>query len=357
MRRTVLLALALALAACSAPQPVGVLPPAITPSPPAHVLHERTSASDFQAGVTLLLYGNDARYPTLSPILLDRLAHDGANSLGIVIPLYQSSRTSSDIGTDPVQTPSDAEISSIIIDARTRGFTVLLRPVLDEANAGPLPHWRGDLNPSDPALWFANYSKVILHYAALAASVHADGLGVGTELHSMESNTAAWSDLVANVQKVFPGWLTYSSNWSTPPSQAFLTQIVPSFAFVAVDAYYPLTTTPIPTQPQLQAAWTARALPDLAARAKAAGKPVVLTEIGVIPYDGVFNTPWDWSSTTAYDPAVQAAYYTSACSVLKPAVSGIYWWNVGLVLPQAPKGGFNPLVLPATEASLQECYT
>ena len=312
--------------------------------------------SAFQAGATLLLYGNDARYPTLAPAVLDRLAQDGVNSLAIVIPLYQSSRTANDIHINPIQTPSDEELASIVIDARDRGFSVLLRPVLDEGTLGPLPHWRGDIQPSSPTLWWVAYDSVFLHYATLAASLYVDSLGIGTELSSMESDASAWSALVAHVRTVYSGSLTYSSNWSSPLAPSFIASVVPALAFISVDAYYPLTNLASPTSDQLLAAWRSRVLPDLAQRTQAAHKPVVITELGIIPFDNVFNTPWAWQSSAAYDPLVQSRYYTSACQALKPQVSGLYWWQVGLVRPLAPQGGFDPLVLPTTESAIKNCY-
>lgn len=364
MRRlTTCFLLTLILSACGsvAPPPVGVLPPPIVsglpPTPTSSfplkmVLFPRTHPGQFQSGVTLLLYGNDTNYPQEAPVLLNRLALDGVNSLAIAFPLYQSSRTANDIHIDPLFTPSSPELQWILLQAHARGFTTLLRPFLDEAALGPLPHWRGDIAPSNPTAWFTAYDSIMVTYAALATQAQVNTLDLGTELHSMESYASAWDSLVNNVRGVYKGDLTYSSNWSTTLSPALASHL----AFVAVDAYYPLTAVVKPSQSQLIQAWQAKAIPDLLSRSRAAHKPLVISEIGIIPFDGVLATPWFWTSSMAYDPAIQANYYVAACAALKSSVAGLYWWQVGLTHPQPPHGGFDPLVIPATEQALKECY-
>jgi hypothetical protein len=360
-----LLSLLLLLAACDqAPSTPAVLPPAITPSvtptpagiaqfPVTMVTNPRTSASDFQAGVSLLLYGNDVSYQVESLPLLNHLASDNVNSLSIVIPLFQSSHSANDIHTDPVQTPSDDELTWIVAQAHRRGFSILLRPVLDEASVGPLPHWRGDIQPSDPTIWFANYSAILLHYANLAQQDGIEALDIGTELDTMEAYSADWSSLITQISSVYSNSLTYSANWNGPRLNAAITR---HLTFISVDAYYPVTSVPSPSLAQIVAGWQGSGLKDLKSRAQAAGLPVVITEIGAIPTDGVFAKPWSWSPTGAYDPQVQQDYYTATCQALKPAVTGIYWWEVGLTQPLAPNGGFNPLVLPGTEQAMSDCY-
>src|ERR1700730_3836940 len=53
------------------------------PPAPARVLHPRTQATDFQAGVTVLVYRNDPDFTHKAQQTLDRLAGLGVNSVGL----------------------------------------------------------------------------------------------------------------------------------------------------------------------------------------------------------------------------------------------------------------------------------
>src|SRR5205085_12653878 len=104
-------------------------------------------------------------------------------------------------------------LAAMVAQAKARGFTVMLRPLLDEASI--LPHWRGEIAPASPAAWFASYGDLVLSYARMAQREGADSVGIGSELNSMEPNADAWRALIGQVRQVFSGQLTYSVNWGT----------------------------------------------------------------------------------------------------------------------------------------------
>ena len=356
------------ISACGDPAPLASAPPApiVSPSPrpivPAAiysgptitmVTNPRVKDTDFQAGIGLLVYLNDPSYKKEVGPLLNELASDNINSLAIGIPLYQSCWSCNDIHADPLRTPSKAELAYIVEQAQLRGFTVMLRPILDEASITPLWYnWRGDIHPTNVNTWFANYDAVMLDYAAFAQSEQIDILDLGTELDSMERYTAAWNSLIARVRAGYGGELTYSSNWEDHlPST-----IGRHLDFISVDAWYPLSQAINATIPQLEAGWHGP-LGDMKAQSRASGVPVVATELGMIPFPGVNYRPWAPTSPGyAYEPQVQHNYYQAACSALSRSMPGMYWWDINLRQPPPPSSAFDPLSVPGTEAIIKACY-
>jgi hypothetical protein len=338
-------------APASSPSPllVGVSAP-----PPILVSQVRLHASDFQAGITILLYGNDANYQSEASTLFDQLATDNVNSLSLTIPLFQSGHYATDVHVDASRTPSDAELAWLIQSAHARGFSVLLRPLIDDASTGYDYHggWRGVIRPTSIRAWFASYDRVLLHYAAFAQANGVQSLDIGSELNSMQGYVSEWFSLLARVRVLYAGALAYSADWGSPP-----VNFGSGLDFLGIDAYYNVSSTLSPSIDQIVAGWHGYGLTDILHRGALAGKPVVITEVGVWPADGVFKNPYAGSSYP-YNPLALLDYYTATCSALKPAVAGIYWWEVGLThLPLPPSSSrWDPLSVPGADQAIASCY-
>ena len=371
-----LLGVALLLESCATATvpPVGLLPVPITPSAapspspsllgaadlpslinatptPLHVTNPRRNASSFQAGIALLLQGNDKDYQAEASSLFDSLAFDNINSISISIPIFMNGFYGTKLFTDPTKTPSDAELTWIITQAQSRGFSVMLRPLLDEHTLPP-GTWRGAIRPTSVTAWFNSYDALLLHYAALSQSLHIFALDIGSELDTMEVYSYEWPSTIRQVRRAYGGELTYSFNFETRP-RAWASLL----DFVSVDAWYNLSSLPNPSVAQIVAGWQG-GLQDLLHRSALASRPVVVTEVGAWPNPGIFATPYA-GSNQPYDPLVQQDYYQAACLALKPHVSGIYWWEVELVNPLRPfhLSDSNPLSVPGTNRIIADCYS
>jgi len=335
------------------PLPLGAsATPAPTPTPLKQVARPRTSPGDFQSGLSLLVYAQDPPLAAYAQ-LLDQLVADDVNSLSIAFPVYTDGVRSNAVhaGQD---TPSDAALAALVGQARARGFTVMLRPLLDEASI--LPSWRGEIQPSSPAAWFASYGALITSYARIAQRQGADSIGVGSELNSMESNVDGWRGLIAQVRQVFSGQITYSVNWGTNASD-FRTGFWSLLDFLSVDAYFPLDRTPaVASVPQMTADWQ-RWLGLLQGLDRPFGKPIVFTEVGVAPKTGAHLKPWNRLAGTQVNLDEQRAYYEATCAATTKSISGLYWWAAGPSLPGADISAddYNPLGRPA-EGAMQACY-
>jgi hypothetical protein len=313
------------------------------------VASQRHAASDFQAGASVLIYANDPAFKAKARRLLDHLADLHVNSLAFVFPIYQDEVGGNLVYASPV-TPTMDNMRSFFREAHQRKFTVLLRPLLDIRSSVP-GHWRGTIKPGEPSTWLASYRQLLLGYAQLAQEQKVEALDIGSELDSMEPATGFWRELIASIRAIYPGQLTYSSNWGNP---------FPAFEsgldFASIDAYYPLDVPGNASVDQLRAAWP-KWVSEIQRLGATSGKPIVLTELGVKSQDGSYRQPWALDTTTAVNLDHQKNYYAAACGALKSTVHGIYWWTFDLEPPPKPTldSGFSPSGKPA-ELEITRCY-
>jgi len=315
------------------------------------VIHPRATPQDVQSGVSVVIYGNDPYFADKTQALLNRLAALGANSVSLVIPVFQQGWTASEVYADPVKTPTDAAVAVFANQARRRGFTVMLRPLLDIVVAEDGSHWRGTIQPKDDAQWKTTYATLVAKYARLAEANHIGILDIGSELDSMERDGAFWQRLINTVRADFHGQVTYSSNWA---------KSFPSFGksldFISVDAYFPLNAPTTASVNDLAAAWQPW-VTRLKRMSQSFGRPLVLTELGATSLTGSFQQPWLWDNFQPVDLSAQQRYYDAACRAVVPRFGGAYWWMYTLDPPAKPAldRGFMVAGKPA-EASLAHCF-
>jgi Glycoside Hydrolase Family 113 len=313
------------------------------------VARERTSPADFEAGFSLLVYSGDSSPAAGYGEVLDRMVALNVNSLAIVFPIYTDDVRSTTVRRGP-DTPPDEHLAALVRGARARGFSVMLRPVLDEASI--LPSWRGAIRPRDAAAWFASYGALIVSYAQLAQREGADSLAIGTELTSMETYVTSWRSLIDQVKQAYAGRTTYAFNFGS----TFQTGFWPQLDFVSVDAYFPLDRAPVSATPAEMAADWRRWLTMIERIDAPFRKQVVFTEVGVVPKTGAHRRPWDANVQSGLDLDEQSAYYQATCDAAPGVVSGLYWWASGPSLPGdlAPTD-YSPLGRPA-ENVVRSCY-
>ncbi|HEY9287531.1 MAG TPA: hypothetical protein VIT43_05875 [Candidatus Dormibacteraeota bacterium] len=326
---------------------------AATPGiPTVHVQHPRGSATAFHAGVSVVVYGNDPYFQPKAQVLLNRLADLGVNSVSLVIPVFQDGPTGSQVFADAKKTPSDVRISTFVNEARRRGFTVMLRPLLDIGVPETPADWRGSIHPSDVTQWRQSYSALILDYARLAARDQVAIFDLGSELDSMEPNTAFWQHLIASARAAYHGQITYSSNWAK-----WYPAFGSSLDFISIDAYFPLNRPATASAADLADAWQ-QWINRMRAIARDFDKPLVLTELGATSLTASFQQPWVWDNGQPIDLTAQQRYYQAACSSVVPRFAGVYWWMYSLDPPAKPvlDRSYTAAGKPA-EADLKACFT
>ena len=223
----------------------------------------------YQAGVNLLFYANSGWEQEMSALLAE-LHRDNVNSISLTFPVYQAGPTSTQV-TQGSGTPPDTQLEGVVSALEMDGFSVMLRPLMNEGNLAP--DWRGTITPSSDAAWFTSYTALMVHYATIAQNLDVQVFDVGSEFYSLEGDTAGWEQVIAAVRQVYFGKVTYSVNGNSETGDGFLDGFWSVLDYISVDAYWDLGVANNATAAQLAAAWQ----PYLTQMATAAaGKPVVL---------------------------------------------------------------------------------
>ena len=299
-------------------------PIAAGPPAPAHHTKAPTPsqpiASSYQQGLNVMLYRTSTGRHVQQSLRQWHAWH--ITDISLVFPLVQSGPYASDVGPGAI-TPSMATLRHVVAELQASGFRVMLRPLLDEGSLTPKGFWRGDIAPDSVAAWFASYQKAVVQYAALAQQQHVQAYDIGTELVSLQGYSSEWTNLIAAVRRVYHGQLLYSANWTdlTPESWfALLNEI-------GIDAYFPLTPAnagTVPSTAQLESAWA-----SWLAKLPTYPRPLVITELGVLPVANSYRAPYLWNLPgSPYSPATQANFYSAGCQAWRPRTVGIYWWGV-----------------------------
>jgi hypothetical protein len=258
--------------------------------------------------------------------------------------------------------PPDAHLRHAIRQAHQTGLKVMLKPHiwLENRQGG---RWRGNIAMSDSsswARWFDSYSAFILHYARLASAEKVDLLCIGTELSSASvGHPQAWRRLIEAVRTAYPGPLTYAANWR---DEYDLIEFWDELDYIGINAYFPLSQTPNPTQAALRR--NAEAVAEqIGLLASHFGKPVLLTEIGFKSSYGTSLRPWIWhrgNNSQAVDLMAQTRCYQAIFDAFwpRPWFGGMYWWRWYSDLRRggARDSGFTPQHKPA-EAVIRRWYS
>lgn len=223
--------------------------------------------------------------------LLDHLALAGVNWVSVTPFGRIWSLRSTEIEMD-FEAPYEQSVEGVrrlIAQAHARGIRVLVIPHLWVEAGG----WRGEIDPGSPDGWRAfheSYRAFVLAWARHAALGGADAFSIGVECKSWSGRFGRlWGDLIEDVRAVFPGLLTYSSNWDEAEDVIFWD----SLDLVGINAFYPLAHHPGATYAEYQAG----------ARAAAAGverlsevldMPVLFVEIGYTTRLDAAVEPWLW---------------------------------------------------------------
>lgn len=208
----------------------------------------------------------------------------------------------------------DEGIRTLIAEAHALKMKVLLKPQVWVPRG-----FTGDLEFAQPAereRWFLEYSRYILHHAALAMQAKADLFCVGTEFVNLR-DAPNWKTLIDQTRKVYSGPLLYAATQGPEfETIAFWDRL----DYIGLNNYYPL-----PDSLDCAALVT-----KVEAVSRKFRKPVIFTEVGYTSLKNPHREPWDETPRTisladqarCYD-AVLGAFYT------KPWMQGFFFWKVG----------------------------
>jgi uncharacterized protein (TIGR03437 family) len=284
------------------------------------------------------------------------LAATNFNWAGVLVTWYQPTITSNAM-VRYGWTPSDAAVTQAIQEFHDKHIKVMLKPHVDVSDAAG--SWRGNINPTDPDTWFANYTQFIVQYAQMAESLGVEMLCIGTELKTVtgSANQARWYSVIDAIRNVYHGALTYAANATSAGDEFTSVSFWDRLDLIGLDGYFALTNKNDPTLAELVAAWRQNAnrlnlVATITNFYNAHQKPIIFTEIGYKSSAGANTEPWNFSHAGVYDPTEQRNCIDAAFTVWSQWSSwmkGFFWWAWPVPAPQPFDTDYNPRGKPAAD--------
>lgn len=174
-----------------------------------------------------------------------------------------------------------------IKELRKQHIKIMLKPQIWVWNG----EFTGYIEMNSEDNWKAlekSYSSFILEYAQLAEEVNSEIFCIGTELEQfIENRPQYWSDLIAEIRKIYKGKLTYAANWDEFKRTPFWGDL----DFIGIDAYFPVSDEKTPTIAQLKVGWMPHKT-VIKAYSDKYNKPILFTEFGYRSVDYSGKEPW-----------------------------------------------------------------
>ena len=199
-------------------------------------------------GVGLGLYAQDPEFDYTG--FLDEIRDVGASHVLIPSPWLMEDWQSNDFGPVRGRTAGWPALQRMTRQAHERGLSLGYLPLV-LLRTGTVEHWRGDIQPTQRWLWYRNYNRYIGRWADMARDLGVPLLCVGSEYSSLERETSAWRNIIANVRARYEGRLTYSANWDHLDVPGFWNDL----DVIGVTGYFSLTSKDDPTVEEIVAAW------------------------------------------------------------------------------------------------------
>jgi hypothetical protein len=257
------------------------------------------------------------------------LAGVGADHVAVVPIWYQESKISNQIYPTN-NTPIDSAVLHIITVAQAIGYRVMLKPHLDVEDGT----FRGEISPSDIAMWFSSYTEFILHYARIAQQTDADLFCIGTELKSLSSRNE-WIGIIDSIRCIYDKPIAYAANWDEYPHVGFWEYL----DFVGIDAYFPLAHSREATIEEYLENFDLW-LYQIDNFQKNIEKEIIIPEVGFRSVKGSGVTPYDWQYYGIMDEESQAHAYQTILELLqrKHWLAGIFFWYWDPILKEDSLG-------------------
>ena len=258
---------------------------------------------------------------------------------------------------------NDGRIRRTAQDARKLGLSLMLKPHIWVGGG----KWRAEIAP-EPRLggwkqWFGSYETFVLSYASLAEQIGARWFVVGVELKSaLPINAHRWLALIRRVRRRFSGKLTYAANWDNVSNVPFWSDL----DAVGVQMFAPLRKAGQPLTAAVLAGNAAGWLARYQKTARKYGKPLLLTEAGLVNRkDGSLN-PHVWPDNLRAMPSTQQGNreqllgYQALIKTFGRAreVRAIYWWKWFSNVKTDEEGpvGYSPRKKPAESYLRRVCH-
>jgi hypothetical protein len=298
---------------------------------PAPALAEGPGTRGKVAGFGVTTSSGGVRAITLEA---DRIAATGGNTVSLEAT-WEVDRQNSNEPRRTSRTVSDEDLLVAARRVREAGMNVMITvKIVCQDCPGPDARWRGLLAPSKRDEFFAKYRIMSNHYAQLAQQAGAVLYFVGSEMNSLQGETAQWRRVIFEARTRFEGRIGYQANWDALTGVGFWDEIDTA----GVSAYFPLSDELQPNISDLLAAWSdsdteahrgSNWLAQLEDFAASHGKPVLFGEIGYQSAVQAAQRPFFQDKSSGYDAQLQADLYQTVLTLFegRPWWLGVIWWE------------------------------
>ncbi|WP_202113245.1 glycoside hydrolase family 113 [Paenibacillus sp. MMS18-CY102] len=257
-------------------------------------------------------WGNDEARQSMAR-MVERL---NVNWTAITFAAMQAHPQATNIAYQEAPTVTDAEVRSMITEAKRHGLKVCLKPVVNCTDGT----WRAHINffdndvPCEPkwSEWFASYTAFMLHYAAIAEEMGCEMLCIGCEMVQTDRRESEWRALIKKIRAVYSGIVTYNCD----KYQESHVQWWDAVDVISSSGYYPIND------------WDQQ-LDRIEAVVKKHGKPFFFMEAGCPSREGSDHLPNDWGLPGDPDESVQRRYFETMfdrCNA-RDWVGGFMLWD------------------------------
>ena len=255
----------------------------------------------------------------------------GANMIAIQFAICQTEANSSVVYPGPLMTPSEIDVVNFINYIKSYNMMTFFKPLILPNNSDAT--WTFvNVNATDPALWFASYTQIMLTYSSLAEDHGIYGICIGLELTNMIQYTSHWITLIHKIRQIFHGKLSYCSNPLNSETQSV--QFWTSLDFIGLDLYVPLVN-PLVVNPNLTPTYSEMVnefsniwnnfIYDWYIQTYNNSIPIFITEMGYPSNNQGLQFPWVLPNTDigcvgvyAENQTAQAVAYEVMASQLSP---------------------------------------
>lgn len=216
--------------------------------------------------------------------------------------------------------PELSHIAAGIARAKSLGMTVTVSPYIEFQD---FTDWRGSWDPTPGSAisnqFWSDYQQYLVDVAQLANAYGVDSMNVAAELRGLvqnPGNNAHWNAAINAVAANFSGQLGYAAVWNDYQNGNLTGAIWnhPAIDYMGVNAYFPVATAEQAdvsgTDPNpafinlLTDNWNAQLdgniLPFAHSLKGGNGMPVVLSEMGLLPYNRATAEHFDVIPSTSY---------------------------------------------------------
>lgn len=263
-----------------------------------------------------------------------------ANSLSVSFPLFVKTITSSKVFATS-ETPSPANVRTLIRVARASRLRVVLRPLLNVDDKKGYT-WRGFIDPPRRIDFFRSYAAALRPYLELAQVEKEPTFVYSTELFVLsKKDPAAWNYFIQLLHQHYRGALVYDST----AIQYYNRNIkVPGYSD-AVDAYFSVKAGPRASVALLERGYEAYFIH----KTKDVLRRTVLYEVGInaVPTGYSDSQKVDSGHTQYRYLFMQRRWFTMVCRVVHHLhLAGIYFWNLFFNTDPQTVRGHSPWLSP-----------